>query len=128
MLISFPLAELWFHDKIGVRKSIGGVKRCIKTSLAARVHRIVLGFSIFFATLGSAQAAPFRTYAIGNSLTVNATLNAMDDMATQAGISSFSSDHIYLGQSLNTIWNNPTHTDNPYGTEQGATRWPNSAG
>ena len=52
----------------------------------------------------------------------------MDDMAAQAGIASFSSDHIYLGQSLNTIWNNPTHTDSPYGTSPGVTTWPNSAG
>ena len=86
-----------------------------------KMHRVLMGLSVFFATIGSARAAPFRTYAIGNSLTVNATLNAMDDMAAQAGISSFSSDHIYLGQSLNTIWTNPTHTDSPYGTEQGAT-------
>jgi hypothetical protein len=93
-----------------------------------KMHRVFIGLSVFFVAIGSLRAAPFRTYAIGNSLTVNATLNAMDDMAAQAGISSFSSDHIYLGQSLNTIWTNPTHTDNPYGTEQGATRWPNSAG
>jgi hypothetical protein len=93
-----------------------------------KMHRVFMGLSVFFATIGTVQAATFRTYAIGNSLTVNATLNAMDDMAAQAGISSFSSDHIYLGQSLNTIWNNPTHTDSPYGSSPGVTTWPNSAG
>jgi hypothetical protein len=88
----------------------------------------ILACSLSLATSRSLPAAPFKTYAIGNSLTVNASLNAMDDMAAQDGISSFSSDHIYLGQSLNTIWTNPTHTDTPYGSTPGMTLWPNSAG
>ncbi|HEY4232342.1 MAG TPA: hypothetical protein VGM76_02865 [Lacipirellulaceae bacterium] len=91
------------------------------------MHQVVLGLSVVFATLGSARAASFKTYAIGNSLTMNATLNAMDDMAAQVGISSLSSDHIYLGQSLNTIWTNPTHTDTP-GSSPGVNSWPHSAG
>jgi hypothetical protein len=93
-----------------------------------KMRRVFMGLSVFFATIGSVEASTFKTYAIGNSLTVNATLTAMDDMAAQAGIASFSSDHIYLGQSLNTIWNNPTHTDNPYGSSPGVNSWPNSAG
>ena len=96
--------------------------------ITKKMLRAFIALSVLFAVVGSVQAAPFKTYAIGNSLTVNATLNAMDDMAAQAGIASFSSDHIYLGQSLNTIWNNPTHTDNPFGSTAGVDKWPNSAG
>ena len=84
--------------------------------------------SVFCVAVGSVKAATFRTYAIGNSLTVNATLNAMDDMAAQVGISSFSSDHIYLGNSLSAIWLSPTRASSPYGSSPGVTLWPNSAG
>jgi hypothetical protein len=93
-----------------------------------QLHCILLGLSVFFAAIGAARAAPFKTYAIGNSLTVNATLNAMDDMAAQAGIASSSNNHIYLGQSLDTIWNNPQNISSPYGTTQGVNRWPNTFG
>jgi hypothetical protein len=52
----------------------------------------------------------------------------MGDMAAQAGISSFSSDHIYLGNSLSAIWLSPTRASSPYGSSPGVTLWPNSAG
>lgn len=55
----------------------------------------------------AARADTLGTFAVGNSLTEDASLLAMDHMAAQRGRTSTSGVHVNYGQTLDQIWKSP---------------------